>query len=205
MAKVVTSWYNIKAYSMKLSILLFSVILTGLASCNTAYKTLETPDDVYYSTGIPEGINEETAKKDEPVDRNMRMRSRDPRWRDFDDWNYDPYHYGYNYPYYYNPYYSAYPVFGYYTGGFWGPSVTNSSPVRMTNLGSYYNTETKVVNVKTGTVTKVSGSGRYNNNNSSTRESRSSGSGSTRSYSPSSSPTNRSSGGGTPVFRPSRN
>jgi hypothetical protein len=193
---------------MKPIILLFSLILFGLTSCNTAYKTLQTPDDVYYSSGKPEGFNEETAKKDDPMNRDMRMRSRDRRWREFDDWNYDPYRYGYNYPYYYNPYYYAYPVFGCYTCGFWGPSFIRNSTPRMTNLGSYYNTDTKVLNTKTGTVTNLSGTDRYNNSNNNRnifRGSRSSGSDGIRTYSPSSSPSIRSSGGGAPVFRPRGN
>lgn len=177
---------------IKYIISLLYLVLFGMSSCNTSFKTLQTPDDVYYSTNIPDGI------KEQPVDRNIRMRSRDHRWREFDDWRYDPYHYGYNNPYYYNPYYSTYPVFGYYT---WGTSVTNSSPVRMTNLGSYYNTETKAVNIKTGVVTTSSGPSRYNNSNNGGNTRTPINSGGTRTYSPS----NRPSGGGAPVTRPSRN
>lgn len=195
---------------MKLSVLLIFLLVFGLTSCNTAYKTLQTPDDVYYSTGRPDGMREETVKEEEPADRNIRMRSRDRRWRNFDDWSYDPYHYGYNNPYYYNPYYYSNPVFGCSMCYYWSNSFIKNSPPRMTNLGSYYNTDRQVVNIKTGNSTKLTGTDRFNNSNNNrnifrgSRNSGSSGSEGIRSYSPSA-PSSSGGSSGSPVFRPNRN
>src|SRR5689334_21965316 len=115
---------------MKPSILLlaFSVSLTAFTGCSTAYKTGQTPDDVYYSAAKPqdEEVRKEEQKEEKTYtynedyydDRYLRMKVHNrTRWSDLDDWyNYDKYSYtyynywgSYNNPYsswnfYYNPY-----------------------------------------------------------------------------------------------------
>ena len=42
---------------MKTSILLLALIVVALSSCTTAYKTGQTPDDVYYSPVRPQDEN----------------------------------------------------------------------------------------------------------------------------------------------------
>ena len=86
---------------MKTKILLLSVSLATLASCTTAYKNTQTPDDVYYSpvrTYESENNNDrDQDKKYEPArDYEIVMGIRDRRWRDFsNEYDYD------NSPYYY--------------------------------------------------------------------------------------------------------
>ncbi len=189
---------------MKYKILLITLIAALGVGCNSAYRSTQTPDDVYYSPVRPMG--EEESKTDEEdkrysqEDRQIRMSRHDRRWREFDDdydCRYDPYHYGYSYGYYYNPYYYPYPVF------FSSPvkNPKNSTP-RMTNLSSYQYQTITTTNPKTG-VTETSVRGRRYNLGNSGRERRETITPSTdnnRSYTPSSG--TRSTG--TPVSRPAR-
>jgi hypothetical protein len=155
---------------MNIKIVLLAISAVTLASCSTAYKSGQTPDDVYYS---PARVVEENSRIDnrDEVDnmdyeeRQIRMSTYDRRWRNLDyDYNYDytysPYLYGYSYGYYYNPYYYPCPV---YIKG-----VTISNPVttipRMTNLRSYANTSTVVYNQRAGAVAQP-GTRVYNNSN----------------------------------------
>jgi hypothetical protein len=39
---------------MKSSVLLLALVVAALSSCTTAYKTGQTPDDVYYSPTRPQ-------------------------------------------------------------------------------------------------------------------------------------------------------
>jgi len=196
---------------MKLKLIPLAILLIVIsASCKTVFKSLETPDDVYYSTGTPGG-NEVKEDEEEYTDtRSMRMKSRDRRWRDMDDWGYDPYRYGYNNYYYYNPYYFAYPVFGCFSCPSIFQPVRNSTP-RMTNLGSYYNPDRQVINTKSGATKTYTGSDRFNNSNNNRGILRGSGSNNAsgsegiRGYSPSRSSVSSGGGSGSPVFRPSKN
>lgn len=97
--------------------LLLSGFIMVLASCTTAYKTGQTPDDVYSSPAPPEEEYVKTKKTDERRYRNyddeeyedyddyddrylrMKVRNRN-RWSELDDW----YFYGgrYNFSYYNN-------------------------------------------------------------------------------------------------------
>ncbi|MFT3981740.1 MAG: hypothetical protein QM687_14825 [Ferruginibacter sp.] len=159
---------------MNLKILLISAVATAsFASCSTAYKSGQTPDDVYYSpTRVIEEDQQVKKQQDEPridpEEREIRMATRDRRWRDWDydcncDCNYDPYRYGYTYGYYYNPYYYPYPVYSGYT--YYNPK--NTTP-RMTNLSSYNSTSlTTISNPKTGSTSVVSSRNTYNNSNNS--------------------------------------
>jgi hypothetical protein len=130
---------------MKPSILLLAFVILALSSCTTAYKTGQTPDDVYYSPARPvdeyvqvnDRDNREYRYDDEYYDdRYLRMKVRNrERWSDLDEW----YSYGKNYSYRYS-YYSPW-------GYSWNP---------YSSWNYYYNPYCRsccvVSNVKTGTV-----------------------------------------------------
>lgn len=161
-------------------ILLIAISAAALSSCSTAYKSGQTPDDVYYSpVRVVEerrDDNRDEARQQQTTadDARIRMQIRDRRWRDLNydydydySYNYSPYYYSYqssyNHGYYYNPYYCSRPL--YY------PKVTNAAPVnstpRMVNLNTYKNYSTAISNnPKTGTSTNwVQPTRQYNNSN----------------------------------------
>lgn len=188
---------------MKYKILLFAFSTLLLGACHTAYRSGQTPDDVYYSP--VRGVDETTERKNEETtrysqhERQIIMSRYDRRWRDFDDdfdCRYDPYRWGYAYGYYYNPYYYPFPVF--FTTPVRNPK--NSTP-RMTNLSSYQYQQVVVTNPKTGAEERSYRGRRYNLGNQSRETRMNSSPGNNRSYSPSSS---GGRGSGTPVSRPSR-
>jgi hypothetical protein len=99
---------------MKRKILLISIIASSVISCTTAYKTGQTPDDVYFSpTPVYNDYVRRDTREDNPVytnndvynneDRTIRRRIYNRRYRSYDD--------RYNYPYGYNNGYSKYPVY----------------------------------------------------------------------------------------------
>lgn len=221
---------------MNIKFLLFAAITTAaFASCSSAYRSGQTPDDVYYSPAQQMDESNTTKKyrnqQTDPEAREIRMATRDRRWRNWDydyDYRYDPYRYGYTYGYYYNPYYYPYPV---YCGWGHGYPIVISNPrntvPRKTNLQSYNgNTLVTVGNPKMNTTQTISSRGIYNNSNNSnnnggwvreilTNRSNSSGNSNnnSRSYNPSSSSSQSSSSSGSsgsssssgsPVSRPSR-
>jgi hypothetical protein len=111
---------------MKSFLPVLSLVLV-FASCSTAYKAGQTPDDVYFS---PERAGDEYVRvqKDDDRryrgqdyysyedDRYLRMRVRDrSRWSYLDDYYRDPYAYNYN------PYYSPYRDYNNYYYGYWNP------------------------------------------------------------------------------------
>jgi len=165
---------------MNIKLILIALATVSIASCSTAYKSGQTPDDVYYSPvrAIEERDNVKETRDERRDDyyridnyeeREIRMSTRDRRWRDLNDYYdynyaYNPYTYGYNYGYYYNPYYYNRPVF---LPGYVIVNPKNSTP-RMTNLGSYNNTTLQVANNNKAGQTKWVQSGRtYNNSNNS--------------------------------------
>ncbi len=189
---------------MKTKILLISFTALALGSCTSAYKSSQTPDDVYYSpVRVYEGESER--RKEEEKDNNYRrsdyeitMSIRDHRWRDFrDDYDYDysPYNYTckrYTYGYYYNPYYYPWAI---YTSRPGYSKPVNTTP-RMVNLNSYNGYNPGVASDKTnGSNRWVNSNNRYNNSNSNSRSrqsiipnsSSSSSNNNTRTYTPSSS------------------
>ena len=104
---------------MKRQILLLAITAAALSSCTTAYKTGQTPDDVYYSPARPHDeyvrVDEDDDKyrnDDEYYDdRYLRMKVQNrSRWDILNDWySYDRYGYRYNnYGYGYNNYYGSY-------------------------------------------------------------------------------------------------
>jgi hypothetical protein len=167
---------------MNAKILLIAISAAAFASCSTAYKSGQTPDDVYYSPvrAVDETRNDDRrddTRPDETTanDTRVRMVIRDYRWRDFDnDYDYSyrhsPYGYCYgsynNYGYYYNPYYYSRPLYN-PKANYYSP-VVNSTP-RMVNLNSYKN-YTAAVNNNPKAGGNVSNSTKpvrqYNNNNS---------------------------------------
>ena len=120
---------------MKLSIFLLALTAAAFSSCTTAYKTGQTPDDVYFSPGREEKAQAyvQLRKQDDRYyrgsddyyeDRFLRMRMQDRyRWSALDDYYfyntyaYNPYGYynSWNNPWnsyytwnnYYNPYYGG--------------------------------------------------------------------------------------------------
>lgn len=213
---------------MKTKILLLSLSIAALGSCTTAYKSNQTPDDVYYSPVKVYNSEDDRdrdkvdEKKYEPArDYEIVMGIRDRRWRDFsDEYNYDysPYNFSckrYNYGYYYNPYYYPWAI---YTIKPVHIKPVNTTP-RMVNLNAYNGYNPKVASAKTNGISWTGSSYRYNNSNNNSesrtrqtlfpRSSSSSSSNETRTYSPSSSGSSGSSSSGSrssgsSVSRPGR-
>jgi uncharacterized membrane protein YgcG len=212
---------------MQSKTLVLALSVAAFSSCSTAYKTGQTPDDVYYS---PVKVVEVTQNNERDEDRykpaddyEITMGIRDPRWRDFNDdyqYNSSPYYYAtcntYNYGYYYNPYYYPWAI---YTGKPVYSAPVNTTP-RMVNLKAYNGYSARVATGKTtGSVTWASPTSKYNNSNRSgsrlgnllrqtIEPSNSSPLNNTRSYSPSSGSSGGSSsgsgGGSGSVSRPGR-
>ncbi len=195
---------------MNIRLLLLAISAAAITGCNTAYKSGQTPDDVYFSPGrvIEENtkneIDEDVANTD-MEEREIKMKIRDRRWRDLDDdydyncsCHYPPNRYGYNYGNYYNPYYNPY-----IPGRYINPKNTTA---RMTNLGGYNNVRTtQSVNPKTGRTETIRKERRYNNNNSEPREVFTP-SGNNRTYTPSTNSSgNSNSGSGRSISRPPNN
>jgi hypothetical protein len=132
-----------KTVQMKKSILPLLAVTLVLASCSSAYKAGQTPDDVYYSHGpTPVAAKEEVAKEDNDVyksywqdadDSYLRMKVQDRnRWGTIDDVDY---WYGYN---------NAYSTFNSNWYGYkgWNVSLGWNSWNRWTNpfyFNSFYN------------------------------------------------------------------
>jgi hypothetical protein len=167
---------------MNAKILLIAFSAAAFSSCSTAYKSGQTPDDVYYSPARPieerkdnDRYREEDARPNQYASDyyRLRMTIRDRRWRDFDDYDYSynnsPYYYctSYhnNYGYYYNPYYYFQPV--YYPKV--TPAPVNTTP-RMVNLNSYRNYNNAVINnTKLGNSSNSISTRQYNNSNNGSR------------------------------------
>jgi uncharacterized membrane protein YgcG len=215
---------------MQPKILLIALSAAAFSSCSTAYKTGQTPDDVYYSPARPVAEKKYTEREDDrrPVnnDYEITMSVRDYRWRNFrEDYDYDnsPYNYCYcsckSNGYYYNPYYYPWAI---YTTAPTYTARLNTTP-RMVNLNTYSGYNARVASGKTnGTLTFSNSSAQYNNSNRSgsrlgnilrqtieptSSETRTPSSNNTRSYSPSSGSSGSSSSGGSSsgsVSRPGR-
>jgi hypothetical protein len=208
---------------MQTKILLLALSAAAFSSCSTAYKSAQTPDDVYYS---PARVVEHEQKREREVvrrepatDYQISMGIRDRRWRDFRndyDFDYSPYNYAcnsYSYGYYYNPYYYPRAI---YTGKPTYSKPLNTTP-RMVNLNVYNGYNKNVAAGKTFNTGSGRPANQYNNSNSRvgniirdviTPSGSSSSSNNTRTYSPpsSSSSSGSSSSGRSPgtVSRPGR-
>jgi hypothetical protein len=197
---------------------------TILASCSTAYKSGQTPDDLYYAK--PVAVKQQNEVKEEQrryesyqdvvEERNIRFGINNRRWRNFDEYDYNynclynPYQFGYTSPYYFNPYFYQYPVFV-------GYNSNVKATVRTTNLNAYNGTITTYTNTKYGGTVRTNTARSYNTPATQpTRTYRQRNVSSDRTYSPStdswgggsrtsgSSSSSSSSGGGAPVSRPTR-
>lgn len=196
--------------------ILFIFCIAILASCSTAYKSGQTPDDVYYSK--PRVELEKEVREDKRVgrfeesyeDAQIRMAIRNQRWRSLDydndfNYSYNPYRYGFNYGYYYNPYFYPYPV---YNGTITFVNPKNTT-IRTTNLGSYNNNVVTYSPTKSGNTNRTISTRRYYDSNNPTRRNTNIfGNTDTRTYTPSSGgssggSSNSPSGGGT-ITRPGR-
>ncbi|HVZ55184.1 MAG TPA: hypothetical protein VG870_00880 [Chitinophagaceae bacterium] len=134
------------------------VAAAALSSCTAAYKSGQTPDDVYFSPERPQAeyVTTNTDEnryygEDYYSDRYLRMKVRDRAlWSQLDD----PYYFGSPYSYsYYNNYYlgnpwNPYMYWNYYYNPYYTPwvivnpktSYVYSRP-RMYNLGTYNNAQ----------------------------------------------------------------
>ena len=159
---------------MTSKILLVALSAAAFSSCSTAYKTGQTPDDVYYSPVKVVEERKETKREEQRYEKTnndyeITMSIRDRRWRDFRydyDYDYSPYNYCYcnckNTGYYYNPYYYPWAI---YTSTPTYKTPVNSTP-RMINLNAYNGYNTRVATGKTNGTLNVSGnSSQYNNSN----------------------------------------
>ena len=149
---------------MKTTNLLTLAFVVLLSSCTAAYRTGQTPDDVYYSPARPEDeyvrVQREESRRyrnaDESYeDRYLRMRVHNRyQWNDLSDWyTYERWTLGYNsyfaptvnpyvsWNYYYNPYYSHYnynsPYFSNWAVGSSHGVKTRSTGPRTFNLNTY--------------------------------------------------------------------
>lgn len=128
---------------MKPSILLLALITVAIAfsSCSTAYKTGQTPDDVYYSPTRPQDEYVRVDKNDDDQkyngddyydDRYLRMKVHNPElWSPLNDWYYygDRYNYGYSYFNNYDMYFSHTPWNSYsYWNNYYNPYYYNNVP-----------------------------------------------------------------------------
>src|SRR6187551_1082912 len=108
---------------MKRQILLLAITAAALSSCTTAYKTGQTPDDVYFSPTRPqdeyvrvEEKQEDQYRYDEEYydDRYLRMKVHNhSQWNNLDDW-YSYERYGYSANRFYGSYYNPYTSWNYY-------------------------------------------------------------------------------------------
>lgn len=146
---------------MNSRIILLGLAVAAFSSCTTAYKTGQTPDDVYYSPGrqvetyVNVDNNDEPRYRGEdryrnndyvnPDDRWLRMRVRNrTRWSAFDDYAYNDWRYngwGYNSYYSYSPFNMYSPFNSYWSNYYYWNSFYNP-----------YGTRVIVVNPKTNPV-----------------------------------------------------
>jgi hypothetical protein len=143
---------------MKRQILLLAIIAAAISSCTTAYRTGQTPDDVYYSPTRPqdEYVREEENNTDQYRvddeyydDRYLRMKVQNhTRWDYLDDWYaYDRYSYRYDSYYYggagigfYGNYWNPYTSWNYY----YNPYCSRSTVIVIPAKGAYATNNTVV-------------------------------------------------------------
>jgi hypothetical protein len=151
---------------MKSSLLLLALVVAAMSSCTTAYKTGQTPDDVYYSPTRPQDEYVRIEKEDDrryryeedfQEDRYLRMKIRNRnQWSDLNDWYaYERFGFGHNY--YYGSYNNPYNTWNYYYNPYCSHTVfvntsftANAPKPRMANLNTYNpNNNSTVSNPKT--------------------------------------------------------
>ena len=181
-----------KSSAMKSALPILSLALI-FASCTTAYKSGQTPDDVYFSPARPQDEYVRQEKKDDHQyryyneeayrdDRYLRMKIRDQRYSGlYDDYySYNPYYYHYyNNSLYYNSPWNSYSSWNYYynpycvrgnTGYSSYSKATVYNKPRTFDLGIYNpdpqssNTNSKGIRVFGNPSSPSSGTYRNNNN-----------------------------------------
>jgi hypothetical protein len=185
---------------MKYTVFILALIVTVISSCTTAYKTGQTPDDVYYSPVRPQDEYVRVEKEDDRyyqgsedyyTDRYLRMRMLNrSRWSYLDDYYFNN---AYAYNYYgasnWNSPWNNYWTWNNYCNPYYGGVVIVKNPTRYTppsravafNPNSYINNNTpaatrnvKGVNSSYYNNSYNTGNGastRYNNSNSSSTRS----------------------------------
>jgi len=172
---------------MTRQILLLAITAAALSSCTTAYRSGQTPDDVYFSPAKPQDEyvrvkdnNEYRYADDYYDDRYLRMKVHNhTQWNYLDDWySYD--RYSYNYNRYYGTYYNPYTSWNYYYNPYcrnnivvYNPKqnivINNIPKPRNFNISSYlntnYNNANSTVNLKSFKPGNI-GRPLYNNSNS---------------------------------------
>jgi len=132
------------------SILPFFTLLVVFASCTTAYKSGQTPDDVYYSPARPQDEYVRTENRqnqnqyDEQYedDRYLRMKVHNRHtWSDLDYYYNDPFAYNYNYLNRFNAYGSIYnnTPWNYYSSWNYYYNPYSSYYNNYNNYNPYYN------------------------------------------------------------------
>ncbi|MEO5648626.1 MAG: hypothetical protein ABIR03_01735 [Ginsengibacter sp.] len=146
---------------MKTKYLFLVGLVVAFSSCSTAYRTGQTPDDVYYSPAPAQNTYVRTASQDErdsygyrnDEEQDIRRGIRDQRYRSnvtldigygYNPYAYNPY--AYNNPYSYNPYsynspysFDPYGYKGIYDPYSYNPYYNNYSPYYgRSNYSGYY-------------------------------------------------------------------
>ncbi|HEV8084477.1 MAG TPA: hypothetical protein VGP55_14820 [Chitinophagaceae bacterium] len=160
---------------MKIKHLLLLGLIVIFSSCSTAYRTGQTPDDVYYSPAPAQDTYVRTDNQNEKdsyannnstynsEDREIRRGIKDSRYRnsvsvDF-GYGYDPYgynSYGYNNPY---GYYNSYGYNDVYMNPYYNPYTFNYFPTSYSNY--YYSPQVYIV-PKSGLVSRTIAPRKYN-------------------------------------------
>ena len=176
---------------MKPQLLLLAIIAVAISSCTSAYRTGQTPDDVYFSPPRPQDEYVRAEENDDQYyryddqyydDRYLRMKVQNrTQWDYLDDWYlYDRYSYSYNF--YWGSYYNPYTSWNYYYNPYcrynniviYNPKYAGTQNYvkmpRQFNLNTYTNTNynnrnnlIKFSSIKPGMTSKPV----YNNSNSS--------------------------------------
>ena len=165
---------------MKIKHLLLLGLIVIFSSCSTAYRTGQTPDDVYYSPAPAQDTYVRTDNQNEKdsyaydnstynsEDKEIRRGIKDSRYRNnvFVDlgYGYNPYghnSYGYN-SYGYNNPYDYYDPYGYnnvYISPYYNPYTLNYFP---TSYGNYYYSPQVYISPKSGVVNRNITPRKYN-------------------------------------------
>ena len=141
---------------MKTNYIILIALAVAFSSCSTAYRTGQTPDDVYYSPAPQRDVYVSTQNQDEKnsyryrnqEEEDIRRGIRDPRYRSNVSVSlgtgYNPYYNGYSYnpysynSYGYNPIYNPYRFDPFYDPYFYDPYSYNSYPKYGGNYYSGY-------------------------------------------------------------------
>lgn len=139
------TYKQFKPFAMKSKLLLLAIFAALLTGCNSAYKTGQTPDEVYFSPERPavddyvrvQNRNDRHFynNSDYYEDRLLRMKVRDRnRWSYLDDWYYynNRYRNYYNYSRFWNNPWSPYSYWNYAYNPYWPTVVILNSKASTT-------------------------------------------------------------------------